>query len=316
MSNAVSNRAQLSLIKESAFGSTLSSTTLKRLRLTGENVQHNPMRAHSGQIEPDRNRVEVMDLGFAAAGNIDAELSYTDFESVLRSVLCAGAGLADTPTTGITRYLNGTTIDSYYAESLFNDVAVIKGIYGMVFNDLTITFEANKEIALQFGVLAQKAIKVSPTRSTAITAPSTDAVMRSGADVAYIKLGGSVIAAAVQKLTLNIRNNFAPRGEIGQGGPQEMLAHSFEVSGSMTTYFPSAALYDDMVAATVRALEVKASNAAGAIGFQLPAITLNGGTPPIPGQNQDVLLEIPFLAAKGTLGGNACTMAIDFDPAG
>ena len=92
MPNAVANRALIAFGKESSYGGALASTTGKRMRILSEGIVHTPSRQLSNQIEPDRNRVEVMDLGFSASGPIEAELSYTDWEAVLRSVLCAGSG--------------------------------------------------------------------------------------------------------------------------------------------------------------------------------------------------------------------------------
>ena len=256
-----------------------------------------------------------MALSQSAAGAIDCELSYTDFEPLLRSAICAGAGLADTPSSGITRYLNGSTLDTYYFEKQHLDVGTFTGVYGAVLNEMNLTFEANAPVGVQLGVLAQKMTKESATRSTALTEPSTDAVMRSGADVASISLGGSAIAAAVQRLVLNIRNNITPRSEVTADAPAEMMPHSFEVSGSMLVYFPTVALYDDILANTARALAIPVATAAGSFTFRLPAIKLVGGGPTIPAQNQDVMLEIPFLAERGTLDAAACTMALDVDPA-
>lgn len=316
MPNAVANRAQFSFVRETAFGGAITGTTFKRFRVLSENIQHNPLRQRSGQINPDRNLSEVMDLGVSASGPVESELSFTDFEELLIAALCArGTGTADTPSSGVTRYLNGTVVDSFYFEKLFTDVAKIVGVYGAVINELTLTFEANKEVLVSFGILAQKTAKEAATRSTAYTAPSTDAVIRSGVDVATLKLGGSTIAAGIRKLTISVRNNLTLKPEVGAAAATEAMAHSFEVGGSIEAYFPTLALYDDMVANTSRALEVKAGNAAGAFTLHLPAISLVGGTPPIPGQNGDVMLEIPFLAVKGTLGAASCTMGLDVDPA-
>lgn len=314
MPTEVSNRSLIAFVKESAYGSTLSSTALKRLRILSENIQHVPIRALSGQIEPDGNRVEVMDLGFSAAGPIEAELSFTDFEALLRSALGAGAGVADTPTAGFTRYKNGVALDTYYFEKQFGATGFFTGVYGAVISEVTLTFEANKEVLVQFGILAQKTTKEAATRGLSLTAPATDAVMRSGIDVAHIKLGGSAIACAVQRLVLTLRRNIAPRSQLTTDSPAEMLSHSFEASGSMNAYFQSQALYDDMRANTTRSLEVRVGNAAGTFSFFLPAIKLTGGTPNIPGQNQDVMPEIPFMAQKGA-GAEDFTMSLDVDPA-
>jgi hypothetical protein len=314
MPNAISNRAQLLIVEESAYGGGLSATALKRLRITAESIQHQSNRAPSGEIDPNRDRVQVLELSKSSAGGFDAEMSFTDFEALLRAVIGAGAGAANTPVTGTTRYVNATTLKSFYLEKQFADVNAFIGVYGGCFSELTLDITANDVVKSQWGIVAQKTTKENASRGATVTSPATDPVMRSGFDVANILLGGSAIGAAVQRLTLRINNNIRPTTQVMVGNPTAMQYGAFEVSGDMTVYFPSTALYEDMLANTARALEFTISNSAGSFRFALPAIKLTGGTPAIPGQNQDVMLDIPFIAEKGS-GGSAHTLALDVTPA-
>jgi hypothetical protein len=258
--------------------------------------------------------VQMLELSKSSAGGFDSEMSFMDFEVLLRSILGAGAGLANTPVAGTTRYLNASTLKSFYLEKQFADVSAFIGVYGACFSELTLDVTANDVVKAQWGIVAQKTTKESASRGTSVTVPAVDPVMRSGFDVASILLGGSAIGAAVQRLTLRINNNIRPTTQVMAGNPTAMQFGAFEVSGDMTVYFPSTTLFEDMLANTSRALEFTLSNSAGSFRFAMPAIKLTGGTPAIPGQNQDVMLDIPFVAQKGA-GSDTHTLALDVTPA-
>jgi hypothetical protein len=164
--------------------------------------------------------------------------------------------------------------------------------------------------------MAQKADSLAATRGASYTAPSTDAVMRSGVDVSNLTLGGSPIAAAVRALRWSIKNNLKPTDQLNSEVPSGFTFGNFEVTGSAEVYFPDATIHDLIQAQNSLALSAKIANAAGAFTFSLPAVRLTGGTPSIRGQGQDVLLEIPFIAHKGTHSGTPCTIAVNVDPAG
>lgn len=314
MPNAISNSAQLLIVQETVYGSTLSSTALKRLRITGESLRHQSSRVNSGEIDPNRDRLQLLQLSQSAAGAFDCEMSYTDMLPFLIAVMGAGAGAPDTPSAGTTRYTNAATLKSYYLEKQFTDIAAFIGIYGVCFSELSLDITANDVVKAQWGLVAQKTTKEAATRGASVTAPATDQIMRAGYDVATIKLGGNAIGAAVQKLTLRINNNIRPTSQLSASNPTAMQFGAFEVTGGLTAYFPTTAMYEDMLANTARALEFTLSNAAGTLRFNLPVIRLNEGTPAIPGQNADVMQEFSFVAEKGGVG-SAYTMSLDVTPA-
>lgn len=313
MPNAVTNRAQLVFVEEAAYGGALSATALKRLRITGENIQHDSNRQFSGEIDPNRDRVAMVELSKAANGTFDSEMSFLDFEVLLRALLGAGAGLPNTPIAGTTRYTNAGTLKSYYIEKQFTDINAFIGVYGAAFSSLSLDITANDIVKGTFGIVCQKTTKEAASRGLSVTASSQDAIMRAGFDVANIKLGGSALSAAVQRLTLQINNNVRPTTQVGIANPSAMQFGAFEVTGQMTAYFPDTTLYDDMLANTSRSLEFTISNPAGAFRFYMPAIKLTGGAPLVAGQNADVMTDIPIAAQKGA-GAEAYTMALDVTP--
>jgi hypothetical protein len=314
MPNAVSNRAQLLFVQEAALGGALSSTNLKRMRMLSEAIAPNHTRQHSGQIDPNRNRVGLMDLAKSAGGSIGFELSYTDMVDLLLAAIGAGAGTPDTPAVGTTRYTNGSTLKSFYLEKQFLDNGAIIGIRGAVFNELNLAFTANNPVTGQFGLLAQYDQKEAVTRGTAVVNPATDSVMRSGADVGSLLLDEVAFPAAIQSLNLAIRNNITPESRIGLDYPGAWHLQSFGVSGSMTCYFPDLDLYDKFKAFTSHALSVRVANEAGELTIGLPAFRIMGYPTNIAGQNQDIMAELTFETELGGAGA-PYTLSLDVKPA-
>lgn len=313
MSNATSNRFRLAYAAEPTYGGALAGAALKTLRHTEESIELNKNTAQSGEMEENGNRLELLDISRASSGTINCELSFTDFVNLLTASIGAGNGTADTPEEGSTRYTNGVAVPSFYFEKQFTDITGFLGFPGSCINEVTIDVSAKAIATLQFGVVGQKGTKEAVTRGTgAVIAPATDGVIRSGVNVAALLIDDSPIVAAVQKLQLKISRNLRPTDDLRANAPTGFNPGAFEVSGSMTTYFPSVALFDDVVNHASRSLKLKLGNEAGAFTFNIPKFKFSNGTPKNPGQNQDVMIELPFVAEKGSGG---FTLALDVTPA-
>jgi hypothetical protein len=309
MANAIANRAHLSFVQESAFGSTLSATALKQLRIVSESLALAKNIVLSGQMDQaTRNRVAVIEASKSAGGSIDCELSFTDFVPLLQAAL--GVTIANPAQAGAT-YKNGNVLQTFYFEKLFADVSRYIGVYGCAINELELRFSANQPVTATFGIMAAKTGSLAATRGQSYTAPSTDAVMRSGVDVAHVKVDGSAIACAVRAMTLKIANGLKPTEQLTSDIPAGFQFGDFQVSGSFEAYFPDAAVYDLVEGSTSKSMEIKVANEAGSFAFNMPAVRFTGGTPAIPGQGQDVMLSIPFLAHQAPSGDNTLNVVID-----
>lgn len=314
MADAQTNAARIGYAVETAYGTTIATAPLKTLRFTEESINHQKNAAWSNEINSNGDRTSVLDISESAAGSFTSELSYTDFVDFLVASIRAPAG---TTTDGVTKYVNGITAKSFYFEKQFTDItAGFIGCYGLTISDFTLALTANDIAKVTFAMSGKKCTKESATRGTGtITAPSTDQVMRSGADVANLKLDGSAFPCAVQSLTLNIQHNVTPKTELTSKSPTGQNGKSLDVSGTMKCYFPSTALYEAMLAHTSKALSFDISNAAGKFLFDIPVIKLGSHTPPAGPVNQDVMVDIPFMASLGGVG-SPYTIAISIDPAG
>lgn len=309
MPDAQTTRALIGFAQETTYGGTIPSAPLKTLRFTEESINHNKNAAWSNEIDASGNRVSVIDISGASAGSFTSELSFTDFEPWLRAALRAGAG---TTAGGVTTYQNANNLVSFYLEKQFKDIGVFIGGYGLAISEFQLALQANEIAKATFALMGQKLHKETATRGTgAITAASTDAVMRSGADVANLKLDGSAFPCAVNQLNLTVQNNVRAKSEIQSANPTGQNLGTCDVSGTMRTYFPSSALYDKFLASTAAALSFSLSNAAGRFGFGLPSITLTKHDVVAGGINTDVMADISFLASLS--GGR--TIDLEVEPA-
>lgn len=311
MPDAQSNAAQIGFAVETAYGDTIAAAPLKRLRLVEDSIAHQKNAQWSNEINANGDRTSVIDISKSSAGQWTSELSFTDFVTWFPAAMRAGAGVT---TSGVTRYVNANTLKSFYFEKQFTDINALVGAYGLVIGGMTLTLTANEIARVSFDMMGKFLKKETATRGTgAITAASTDQVIRAGADVANLKLAGSAFPCSVQSLTLTINNNLRPKTELTADSPTLYNVGSFDVTGSLRCYFPSLALFDACIAHTEQSLEFEMENAAGRFGFELPAIQLANVSPNIGAINQDVILEIPFLATRSAA--KAFTIGLDVDPA-
>jgi hypothetical protein len=312
MADAQTNRGRIGFAPETAFGTTIAAAPLKTLRFTEESIAHQKNATWSNEIDQNANRTSVINISKSSAGSFTSELSFTDFESWLVAAIRAGAGSAS---GGITTYTNANTIKSFYLEKQLTDIGAFIGCYGHVISEFSLTLAANDIAKISFSLMGQKLTKEAATRGTGtITAPARDAAMRSGADVASILLDGSAFPCAIQSLTLTGQNNVRPKTEISADTPTAFNFGTFDLSGTMHAYFPSTTLFEAMLAHTAKSMSFSVQNTAGRFGFILPSIQFGSFTPPIGSINQDVMVDIPFLATISD--DDAYTLALEVEPAG
>lgn len=96
------NRVKIRWSRETAWGEAVSSPNVTEARVTGEGLSHDKSTVVSSEIRSDRQRAAVLEVGQAASGNIDFELTYGEFEQFFETALrgtIASATVADASTT-------------------------------------------------------------------------------------------------------------------------------------------------------------------------------------------------------------------------
>lgn len=112
---ASSNLVELRLIEETDFGVTPAGNPNK-LRMTGESLSFSITKSESAEIVSDRQTTDLIETGASAAGGINFELSYKEFDTLLRAALMSiwapygtqGVGTSFQATTTATSIVAGT----------------------------------------------------------------------------------------------------------------------------------------------------------------------------------------------------------------
>lgn len=110
------NRVAMKFVKESTFGTTPGSPTMKTVRLTGESLKQATQTTKSQEIRNDRQIPDVVRTGINVEGDVNFELSPggsgTDgpFDDWIASAVQASAWVADVVSTGSYAVGSSTTI--------------------------------------------------------------------------------------------------------------------------------------------------------------------------------------------------------------
>lgn len=105
---ASANLAQVRYIEETTYGVIPVAGNPNNIRMTGESLAFSISKTESGEITPDRQTTDLIETGASAAGGINIELSYKEYDTMLRGVLMA-AGWAAYGTNGVGASFQATT---------------------------------------------------------------------------------------------------------------------------------------------------------------------------------------------------------------
>jgi len=87
MVSATTSQTQLIYIAESQWGETPPSPTMQMLRLTGESLSYDKQTEISAEITADRSRRDMIETAVSASGEVNFELSYGDYDTLIAAAL-------------------------------------------------------------------------------------------------------------------------------------------------------------------------------------------------------------------------------------
>lgn len=207
---------------------------------------------------------------------------------------------------------NGTAVNvlavenSYLGQTtpthvLTNDVAV---------NQLSVNFQNGQIIEGQFDCLGTGISQGTTANGSTYDASPANASMTANVSVAGIYEAGALLASPnwVRELSLSVNNNMRALPALGAVGPVRFGLGTAEVSCRFSAYFGSNALLQKLIAVqrTSLALVASAAHPDGGVGnqatvFMLPRVTLSGNGPTVPGENQDVAVDLTATASIDAL---------------
>ncbi len=89
MAIAETSQTRLAIIKETVYGQTPANPSFRKLRYTGDTLNHNRQNITSNEIRPDRNVADLVQVAGGAEGAVNFELSYGAFDDLIAAALCS-----------------------------------------------------------------------------------------------------------------------------------------------------------------------------------------------------------------------------------
>lgn len=302
MAFASGSEVRIAYIAESAFGTTPATPTFKVARVTSGGLRTNKQTGVSDERRADRNVSDVFLLGLGAGGSYDAELSYASFDDWFEATL-GGTWTSDVLKNGLvrrsftfeeTRELGATDSFSRFA--------------GTTFNGFSLSLAANGKAELSFDLLAkQETLATAIVSGATYTPGNTNAIMTAPKSVSALTVGGDTLK--VMSLSVEVTNNLRERPEVGSLYSNEFGVGRCEVTGTVEVYFESNAAYQDVLDHASGALQFTIGDVTTEkYTFLLPKIIFMDGQITAGGNDDDVMVSIPFQAVYDTSA--ACSLQI------
>lgn len=289
---ANSSEARIAYVAEATYGTTPATPTFKTFRTTGGGPRTNKTTQTSDELRADRNVPDEGLLGLGVGGAYPIEFSYGTFDDMLE------AALRGTWTTNVLK--NGVTPKYFTVEETLELGATYSfhRYTGCTVNTFSLAIAARAKVTGSIGLVGQKETLASTIVTDATyTAATTEPILTSSAHVAALAVAGLNPVPKVRSLNLEFNNNLRERPVVGSLYTEEFGAGRFDATGTLEAYFESQALYEAVL-----------DHGGGALSFNigkdtnkkytvlLPKIIFLDGAKQIGGNNDDVMVSIPFRA--------------------
>lgn len=292
---ASASEVRLALVGEAAWGTTPATPGFTNIRLTGETLMPSKETVRSNELRPDRNVVDEIMVGRSVAGDINFELSYATFDSLLESAFFntwatntlkngAGAGSAFTAERTVPLPAGG----SEYIRFL-----------GLVANTFSLNISASQLVTGTFGMMGKFGGRgTTPITGATYAQPNVNRVLNAANHFASLTIEGTSPSPRIRALTLATTNNLRRQAEVANLDAAGLAPGRFEVTGTIEAYFENGNLLQSFLDHDDLSLEFTIGTEAGSrYKFTLPTIILTGD----PGSNatsndEDVIMNLSFTA--------------------
>ena len=287
---AIANGAQHSLhyIAEVTYGTTPSTPTWTPLPHTGTTLALSKDGIESEKLRGDRQVEDFRHGNKSINGDVSAEMEYGAFDDILEAVFCG------TWSTNV--LVPSGTRRSFTLERKFGDLATPEyhRYTGCEFNTLGLSIAPNAMVTATFGVVGKDlALATSEIASSTYSADIGNTPFDSFTGA--ITEGGSSIAT-VTSLEVTIENGLEPLFSVGSATTNRPSIGKSRVTGSLTTYFDSKALYEKFINETESAIVCTLTDVDGNdYIITLPRVKYNSGQPDVSGEGA-VTVSMDFVA--------------------
>lgn len=288
------SRHSMALVAETVAGTTPATPTFTPIRQTGTTLALTKETIQSQELRADRQIADMRHGNKQVGGDISCELSFGGaFDTMLEAVLC-GTWEVDTPTAGTDELKAGVVRRPFTIERHFADIGQYLRYKGCEFNTWNLTVSPNAIITSNFGLIGRS---MDDPAQTAIAGATYDPGTTSSPFDSFsgtIEEGGSAIAI-ITELSLTLENGLSALFTVGSDTAACLSIARSNLSGSVTAWFESEALYEKFLNETESSLEFTLSDGTNAYGFSLPRIKYNSGQPDVSGEGE-VTISLDIMA--------------------
>ena len=269
------------------------------LRTTGDSFNLSRDTFESNELKSDRGVSDLKSGNKQAAGSVDIELSYENFEDMIEAVL----ETADTLSIPTDTIQNGITMIPYSIEKGFPNGNHYQIYTGMYANTLSLNLQANSQVtgSIEFIGMDQE-VRTTPASSVAKTEPISGGLFDSF--TGDIKEGG-VSIGTITSMSLTITNGLTPTFVLMNDAVKEVIDGRCMVEGSLSVYFENATLYNKFVNDTESSIEFTLTDPASSpdgYTFLLPRVKYTGADMPVSDEGP-VTVTMPFKALQHATNG-------------
>ena len=295
---AIANGAQhqLHYVAENTYGTTPSTPTWTPIPHTGTSLNMSKDAVESEKLRGDRQIEDFRHGNKTIGGDISCELEYEAFDDLLEAVMC---GTWDTDVLK-----SGTTRRSFTIEREFGDLATPEyhRHTGCEFNSMAVSVAPNQMATATFTIVG-KDLEVATSEVAGSTYSADVGNTPFDSFTGSITEGGSAIAT-VTAIEFTIENGIEPLFSVGSDTTNRPSIGKSRVTGSLTTYFDSKALYEKFLNETESEIVLTLTDVDGNdYQFDIPRVKYNSGQPDVSGEGA-VTIAMDFVALYNDADGS------------
>ena len=284
------NGAQHSLhyIAETTYGTTPSTPAFKPIPHTGTSLAVSKDAVESEKLRGDRMVEDFRHGNKTVGGDISCELEYEAFDDLLEAVCCG--------TWALDVLKAGTTRRSFTVQRKFGDLSTpeFHTYKGCEFNTLSVSVSPNAMVTTTFGIVG-KDLSLGTSAITGSTFAADVGNSPFDSFTGSITEGGSSIAT-VTSVEFTLENGIEPLFSVGSQTTNRPSIGRSRVTGTLTTYFESKALYEKFLNETSSAITLTLTDLDGnSYEFDFSNVKYNSGQPDVSGEGT-VTIAMDFVA--------------------
>jgi hypothetical protein len=290
---ATGSQHTVSYVAESTYGTTPSTPAYTPIPFTGTTLGMQKDSIVSNKLRSDRQIEDLRHGNKSASGDITAELEYGSFDDLLQA-MSMGTWASDVLTSGTTR--RSFTLERYFGNL---DTPEYHRYTGCEVNTMSMTVAPNAMVETTFGFIGQD-VSTGTARVTGSTDNSVTDYQPFDSFTGSITEGGSAIATVTQ-IDLNWTNGLETAYVIGTDTTIQPSDSKSNLTGTLTAFFTSSALYDKFLNETSSEIVFTLTDPAGNdLQFDIPNVKYNAGNPDVSGEGRvTVALEFQALYNSG-----------------